>query len=327
MKQLDVVSLGEALVDFLPLKPGKRVAEVPQWVRCLGGAPANVAVGIARLGGRSGMAGVTGDDEFGRFIADELQREGVDTTALRHTKEGKTGIAFISLLTSGERSFIFYRHQAAEFLLSPELLDEPYLANTQVLHLGTNSLLQHRARAASLKAARAAQAAGRLVSCDPNLRLHLWPDANVLKELLGWLLPICSVVKLSDEEIEFVTGTADCKGALAQLMAMGVAVSVVTRGAKGAMVAFRGETVSVPAPKVKVLDTTGAGDGFMAGFLFALSRRYRDRAELSNATLDSLEACARFGCEVGSRVVTKLGAVAGLPTYRQLPAKVRRLAG
>jgi fructokinase len=132
------------------------------------------------------------------------------------------------------------------------------------------------------------------------------------------------VVKLSDEEIAFVIGTTDVDDALARLEARGVLVPVVTMGARGAALRFRGQTVRVPAPRVRVVDTTGAGDGFMAGFLFALTRQYGSRAELlDKGDLETLEAHARFGCLVGSRVVTKLGAVAGLPTQRQLGAGVR----
>src|SRR3954468_16686568 len=109
----DVIALGESLVDFLPLKTGSKVRDVQTWVKCLGGAPANVVVGVSRLGGRAAFCGVTGEDEFGHFIHDELQREGVDVSHLRLTTAGRTGLGFISLTASGERSFLFYRHQAA----------------------------------------------------------------------------------------------------------------------------------------------------------------------------------------------------------------------
>ena len=313
MKTFDVVSLGEALVDFLPERPGQAVRDVPRWVRCLGGAPANVAVGVSRLGGRSAMAGVTGDDEFGHFIASELRREGVDTSALRHTKNGKTGLGFVSLTTTGERSFIFYRLKAAEYLLDRSALDLNLLARSTVLHCGTNSLLTPQARLASLTAARLAKKAGRLVSCDPNLRLHLWRDTSVLQKLIRSLIPLCSILKLSDEEVGFVTGTTNVARALRTLETWGATVAIVTRGAAGATLRSRGKTISVPAPKVKVLDTTGAGDGFMAGFLYTLTRTVKTRADLATIELNTLEHCARIGCIAGSQVVTKLGAIAGLP--------------
>lgn len=317
----DVVCLGEALVDFLPDERGQRVRDVTRWTPCLGGAPANVAVGVRRLGGSSALVGVTGDDEFGYFLRDRLRAEGVDVSRLRQTTEGKTGLGFVSLTRSGERSFSFYRTRAAETFLDARdtAPARTLIARAKVLHVGTNSLIHPAARAAVRGAVRAAYEAGQLTSTDPNLRLHLWKEPKVLRRLLDQLFAECAVVKLSDEEIEFATGTTDVAQALDVLQRRGVMVGVVTRGAKGAVLRFRGETRAVPAPKVKVIDTTGAGDGFTAGFLYGLTRQYGSRAALGeHGDLDALEGHARFGCLVGSRVVTKLGAVAGLPTQRQL---------
>ncbi len=317
---MDVISLGEALVDFLPNRRGKRVREVTNWTPCLGGAPANVAVGLARLGAKSGLVGVTGHDEFGHFLKQGLQREGVDVRHLRQTDEGKTGLGFVSLTQSGERSFTFYRTRAAETFLDARDTTgaAKLLRSTRVVHVGTNSLIHAPARAAVSDAVKQAYEAGQITSTDPNLRLHLWKDPAVLRRLLGVLFKRCAVVKLSEEEIEFVTGTTDVTDALNWLEKKGVVVAIVTRGPKGASLRFRGETRVVPARKVKVIDTTGAGDGFTAGFLYGLTRLYSTRAQLEAADLDALEGHARFGCLVGSHVVTKLGAVAGLPRRGQL---------
>lgn len=317
---MDVVSLGEALVDFLPNRRGQRVREVTNWTPCLGGAPANVAVGLSRLGAKSGLVGVTGDDEFGHFLKHGLSREGVDVRHLRQTNEGKTGLGFVSLTKSGERSFTFYRTRAAETFLDHRDTwgAQKLLGKTRVLHVGTNSLIHAPARAAVSEAVKRAYEAGQITSTDPNLRLHLWKDPDVLRALLGGLFKRCAVVKLSEEEIEFVTGTTDVERALGWLEKKGVVVAIVTRGPKGASLRFQGETRHVPARKVKVIDTTGAGDGFTAGFLYGLTRLYGTRAELERADLDALVGHARFGCLVGSHVVTKLGAVAGLPRLSAL---------
>ncbi len=314
--KLDVVSLGEALVDFLPSKRGARVREVTNWTPCLGGAPANVAVGLARLGAKSALVGVTGDDEFGHFLKAGLAKEGVDVRGFRQTHEGKTGLGFVSLTHEGERSFTFYRVRSAEAFLGPK--DTAKLAPSKVLHFGTNSLLHEEAREAVQSAVKRAFDAGRITSVDPNLRLHLWKDPSVLQRLLKRLWRNCAVVKLSEEEIEFVTGTKQPEAALEKLEKSGVLLPIVTLGAKGALLRFRGELRHVPARRVKVVDTTGAGDGFTAGLLYGLTRQYSTRAELERADLDALAGHARFGCLVGSSVVTKLGAVAGLPRLRQL---------
>lgn len=317
---VDVISLGEALVDFLPNRRGQTVREVTQWTPCLGGAPANVAVGLSRLGAKSGLVGVTGADEFGHFLKHGLQREGVDVQHLRQTDEGKTGLGFVSLTHKGERSFTFYRTRAAETFLDQRdtTAAVKLLRSSKVVHVGTNSLIHAPARVAVGESVKQAYEAGQITSTDPNLRLHLWKDPEVLRRLLGVLFKRCAVVKLSEEEIEFVTGSTDVATALDWLEARGVVVAIVTRGPRGASLRFRGETRHVPARKVKVVDTTGAGDGFTAGFLYGLTRHYGTRAELENADLEALEGHARFGCLVGSHVVTKLGAVAGLPKRSQV---------
>lgn len=189
----DVLSLGEALVDFLPDRRGQPVRDVARWTPCLGGAPANVAVGVARLGGRSGLLGVTGDDEFGHFLKAGLRAEGVDVAHLRQTRDGKTGLGFVSLTRTGERSFTFYRTRAAETFLDRRDTDgaQRALARTKVLHVGTNSLIQAPARAAVLEAVKGAFERGQVTSTDPNLRLHLWKDPSVLRRLLDRLFRRC----------------------------------------------------------------------------------------------------------------------------------------
>ncbi len=316
----DVVSIGEALVDFLPDARGKRVREVTRWHPCLGGAPANVVVGLSRLGAKAALVGVTGDDEFGHLIKHALRREGVDISRLRQTNEGRTGLGFVSLTTAGERSFTFYRTRAAETFLSDRDIAGAarLIAASKVVHVGTNCLLEPKARAAVRATMKAALERGQLTSTDPNLRLHLWKDPRVLKRLVVELARHCAIVKLSEEEIHFVTGARTAEGALSWLEAQGVLLGVVTRGARGAVLRFAGQTRRVPAPKKSVVDTTGAGDGFMAGLLYGVTRLYATRAALQAGDPDALEGHARFGCVVGSHVVTKLGAVAGLPTLRQL---------
>lgn len=325
---LDVLCIGEALVDFLPERSGQRVREVERWTRCVGGSPANMAVGLARLGARSALLGVTGEDEFGHFLKETLAGEGVDVSHLRQTSEGKTGLVFVSLTETGERSFSFYRTRAAEQFLGERDVDERFASRARLVHFGTNSLLQPEARKAALVMLEAARGAGRIVGCDPNLRLHLWPDPSVLKSLLATLLPGCSVVKLSEEEIGFVTGTEVPEEALERLGTSGVPLPIVTLGARGALFRWQGETVHVGAPAVRsVVDTTGAGDGFGAGLMYCLTRVCEDHAALLRLDRATLSEHVRFGCEVGTRVTQALGAVASLPRLEMmrevLPAALR----
>jgi len=310
---LDVVCVGESLVDFLPAESGRRVREVTQWKPAIGGSLANVSVGVARLGGRSAYVGVVGEDEFGHFLRERLAAEGVDVSHMRQTTEAKTGLIFISLDARGERSFTFFRTRSAEFLLGERDVDPAFLGRARVVHCGTNSLHLPEARAAVLRTVESVRSSGRILSCDPNLRLHAWQDPEVLRELLGRLLPRCTVVKLSEEEVAFATGRKDPEEALRHLAGQGVPLPVVTLGEAGAVLLWRDELVRVSAPRVRVVDTTGAGDGFTSAFLYGLSRRYPDASALAGASREDLEALATFACAVGAKVVEHLGAVAGLP--------------
>jgi fructokinase len=319
-RDLHVLCAGETLVDFLPLEPGRPVKDVPTWSTCSGGSPANVAVGVARLGGSSAMVGVVGQDEFGDFLRESLAREGVDVSHLRQTTEGKTGLVFISLTERGERSFAHYRTRAAEFFFSRRELDGAFLARARAVHCGTNSLLFPEARQAMVQLFRGARDAGQIACCDPNLRLEVWAEPGELKRALGDLFPCCSVVKLAEDEIGFATGERSPEGAIRFLEGLGVALPVVTLGAAGALLSFRGRELRVPAPEVNVVDTTGAGDGFVAALLSALTRRCEGRAELERLDAEEVRELAAFACRAASRVCERLGAVAGLPRQAELAA-------
>lgn len=331
MTPLDVVCVGEALVDFLPTQAGRRVRDVETWVRCIGGSPANVAVGLSRLGARSAMVGVVGADEFGEFLAEGLAREGVDVGHLRRTDEGKTGLVFISLTEAGERSFAFHRTRAAELFLEERDVDPLLIARARAVHCGTNSLLWKKAQRAMLAVASAARQGGKIFCADPNLRLHAWPEPGELKELLEVLLPMCTVVKLAEDELEFVTGKRAVEPALLALRKAGVLLPVVTSGAEGASFLWAERVVRVPAPSARVVDTTGAGDGFVAALLFGLTRLFSGREELERAGVGELREIVTFACRVGARVVEKLGAVPGLPKLAEveslLPGVLRDALG
>jgi fructokinase len=175
---LDVIACGELLIDFVSTDSGITVAQAPAFQKAAGGAPANVAVGIARMGYRAGFAGQVGDDPFGHFLVDTLAEAGVDTSGISFTSEARTALAFVSLRADGERSFVFFRHPSADMLWRPEDVNEAYVANTRIFHYGSISLIGEPSRSATLLAVECARRAGALISYDPNLRLALWPSAN-----------------------------------------------------------------------------------------------------------------------------------------------------
>ena len=177
----DAICLGELLIDFVPTVTGVNLIEAPAFIKAAGGAPGNVAVGLARLGVRSAFMGKVGDDPFGHFLANTLAEVGVDVSPLRFSAEARTALAFVSLRADGEREFMFYRHPSADMLFTPREVDVDAIQHAKLLHFGSISLIGEPSRSATLYAVDAARAAGCLVSYDPNLRLPLWPDAEAAR--------------------------------------------------------------------------------------------------------------------------------------------------
>jgi fructokinase len=316
----ELITFGELLIDFVPTVTGVSLMDAPAFVKAAGGATANVAVGAARLGVSVGFMGKVGDDAFGHFLERELRESGVDTRALCFTRDARTSLAFVTLRADGEREFIFYRESDKDMLLdfAPAEIDTPAVRSARIFHFGSISLVAEPSRWATRIAIAAARSAGVTVSYDPNLRLNVWPTAAAARDglMLGWRQ--AHIVKASEEDVAFLTGTSDPDAAADRLWHDDMRLLVVTLGKNGCRYytpAFRGEVAGFA---VTAVDTTGAGDGFTAGLLFGLTRQYGTRAELAQGDAQAVAGHARFGCLVGSRVVTRLGAVAGLPTLRQL---------
>lgn len=299
---LDAVCFGEALVDLLPDRRG-RLRDCERFEAHSGGAPANVAVGLSRLGLRTAFVGVVGEDEFGHLLDARLSAEGVQAH-LRYAREAKTGVWFVAVDAEGERSFFTPGGtESADKLVTNT--DVARVPQARIFHCGSSAHIRPAAQEALKLAVRSARRRGMLVSFDPNLRAHLWPDLRQLRALCEDVLPFCDVVKLSEDELEICVGATTPAAALDRLAGAGVRVACVTLGARGAVARRDGVTVEAAALPVQVADTTGAGDGFVAGLLSADPLR----AELSRAL--------RFACAVGSRVCTRAGAVAGLPTLEE----------
>jgi fructokinase len=300
---IDVVCFGEALVDLLPDRRGA-LREASRFEVHSGGAPANVAVGLARLGLSTAFVGTVGADEFGYLLARKLAAEGIDVR-LRHSSKALTGVWFVALDEHGDRSFFTPTGAASadKFIALEDLARVP---DARIFHCGSSSHVLPEAGEALKAAVREAKRRGMIVSFDPNVRAHLWKDLGELRALCTDVLPFCDIVKLADEELEPCTGLVEPAYALDWLHSLGVKLACVTLGAKG-VIARRGqELLRVPAPRVEVVDTTGAGDGFVAGLL------------ASNPLDGDLRAALTTACAIGSRVCTKLGAVAGLPHRDEL---------
>jgi fructokinase len=306
----DVVCLGEVLIDFVPTVTPTTLIDAPAFKKAPGGAPANVAVGLARLGVQSAFMGKVGDDPFGHFLVQTLAEAAVNVGPVRFSSEARTALAFVSLRADGDREFMFYRHPSADMLFEPTEVDADAIRSAKLLHYGTISLISEPSRSATLHAIDLAREAGCIVSCDPNLRLALWPDRDTAREGLLHAIAQADVVKLSDDELRFLTGSDDPAAARERLWHEGLALMVVTLGATGCVYFTPDYDGVVVGFGVEAIDTTGAGDGFVAGLLQGL---LADRRGITEEA--SVRAMCRTANAVGALTTTERGAIPALPTY------------
>jgi len=306
---MSVVSMGELLIDFVALESGVSVGDASGFQKAPGGAPANVAVAVARLGEESAFLGQVGDDPFGHYLRDVLDAEDVDVSGLRFSQQARTMLAFVSLAAGGERSFVFYRHPSADMQMTPDDVDTSIIDSATIFHYGSITMISEPSKSATVKAVQHAKDAGLLISYDPNLRLNLWPDEGAAK--LGLLAGFdhAHVAKVSDEELLFLTGGHDP----ARLWREDLKLIVVTHGDKGATAYTRDDQVVVTGFNVESVDTTGAGDGFVAGLLTGLLAHPDDYTQ-------HLKAILRRANAVGALTTTNRGAIPALPTADQVDA-------
>lgn len=312
MPALDVITCGELLVDFVATEVGATLAHASLFQRAPGGAPANVAVGLARLGHHVGFLGQVGDDEFGHFLADTLGRNGVNVDGLRFSSQARTALAFVSLLAEGERDFMFYRHPSADMLWSLEEVDQISVSQVQIFHYGSISLIQEPSRSATMRALMYAKEGGAVVSYDPNLRLPLWPSRGEARTgiLAGWQQ--ANIIKVSEEELNFLREGQTLEHAARSLWHEQLRLLVVTQGKAGCTYFTPETSGQIPGFAVHAKDTTGAGDGFVAGMLSGLleGKLTWEKAMIEEALL--------LGNAVGALSTTRVGAISSLPTMAEV---------
>ncbi|WP_265448496.1 aminoimidazole riboside kinase [Aeromonas salmonicida] len=298
--------MGDAVVDLIP--EGEQ-----HYLKCPGGAPANVAVGVARLGGESAFIGRVGADPFGRFMADTLAREGVDTACLRADPAHRTSTVLVELDEEGERSFTFMVRPSADQFLTPT--DLPGFQASQWLLTCSIALANEPVRGSCLQAMATIKDAGGRVCFDPNLRLEVWGNPAEMLPVVRQAIALADVVKLSIDELQLLSGEDDLVAGLATIS--GPALVLVTRGAAGVVASLEGELLEWVGPKVTPLDTTGAGDAFVAGLLAALAQGER------LPTLAELPAILAQAHGCGALATTAKGAMTALPTRTELDAFLR----
>ncbi|MDY3781928.1 MAG: carbohydrate kinase [Candidatus Faecousia sp.] len=257
---LDVVALGELLIDFAAKSTD--AAGYPTMAANPGGAPGNFLAALNAYGKKTAFLGKVGQDAFGRLLLSTLEQAGIETKGIITDSSVFTTLAFVTFDEHGDRSFSFARKPGADTQLRWEEIDTRLIDDAKVFHFGTLSLTDEPARTATQKAVAYAKSKGKLVSCDPNLRLPLWPSEDAAKEQILWSLRQADVVKISDNEVEFLWGCTPEAGAEKLLEEFGVSLAMVTLGPDGCLLKTKHAAYRAHCPKVHPIDTTGAGDIF-----------------------------------------------------------------
>ena len=309
--------IGELLIDFVSTTPDVTLAAAPGFVKAPGGAPANVAVGLAKLGIDAGFIGKVGADAFGDFLRETLAQHRVNTDSLIADATARTTLAFVATRSDGMKDITFYRHPGADIRLSPDELDTDAIQSAALFHYGSVSLSHSPSREATLEAIKAAKTGGALLSYDANLRLMLWDDADDAKRWIWEVMPYADVVKISEEEWEFIMGDVSfTTGAKRILEQQGASLVVVTLGEKGCYYTNGSAEGAVDGFAAKVVDTLGAGDAFVAAMLFQLLQH----ENLHSLDTSQLNAIMRYANASGALATQKVGVIPALPTAAEIEA-------
>lgn len=309
--------IGELLIDFVSTTPDVTLAAAPGFVKAPGGAPANVAVGLAKLGIDAGFIGKVGADAFGDFLRETLAQSRVNTDSLIADATARTTLAFVATRSDGMKDITFYRHPGADIRLSPDELDADAIQSAALFHYGSVSLSHSPSREATLEAIKAAKTGGALLSYDANLRLMLWDDADDAKRWIWEVMPYADVVKISEEEWEFIMGDVSfTTGAKRILEQQGASLVVVTLGEKGCYYTNGSAEGAVDGYAAKVVDTLGAGDAFVAAMLSQLLQH----ENLHSLDTSQLNAIMRYANAAGALATQKVGVIPALPTAAEIEA-------
>ncbi len=318
---LEVVSLGEALVDLVSTRSGVRLEAAPAFQKAAGGAPANVAVGLARLGRGVAFVGGLATDPLGDFLAETLRVAGVRTIICRSRRP--TALALVAVASDGDREFLFYGERPAHLELRLSGRMGAAIRRARVLHFGSITLIAEPARSATLQAIQLARQAGVLCSYDPNLRLHLWPEPRTARRRIQEALRLADVVKVNAEELAFLTGTRSVAAGLERLAAAGPRLAVATLGAAGCAYRAAGAEGKVPGYRARVVDTTGAGDAFVAGMLDGLLAASAS-GPVGIPVRERLEQILAYANATAALSTERRGGIPSLPSRRQVRVFLRR---
>ena len=314
---IEVVALGELLIDFA--SKGADSKGYPLMQALPGGAPANFLAALTKYGKSTAFLGKVGDDTFGHLLVGTVKDAGIETRGIVVDSTVFTTLAFVTFDETGDRSFSFARKPGADTQLSWEEVDKSLIDEAKVFHFGTLSLTDEPARTATQKAVAYAKAQGKLITCDPNLRKPLWPSEEEAKEQILWSLAQADVVKISDEEVEFLWNCSPEEGADKLLAEFDVSLAMVTLGPKGCLLKTKNAACQVASPKVSPIDTTGAGDIFGGSAVCCLLELGKSIGELTAEDLRFIGAFASTAASLSTE------AAGGIPSIQPKAVVLSRM--
>ena len=314
----DVLCIGELLVEFVADTSNVSLSRSPGFIKAPGGAPANVAVALSRLGVKSGFMGKVGNDPFGRYLSDCLEADGVDTSTLFFDEKARTTAVFTAVWDDGRKDLCFYRNPGADMMLRPDEIDESNFKSLRCFHFGSITFIDDPSGAAQRRAIEFARRNEVMISYDPNYRPTLWPNEEQARQTIQDAYQYCHLVKISEEEWRVATGCDDFEAGVRAVLNKGVELLVVSKG-DGGSIATNGEYFIVaPALAVDVVETTGAGDGFLATVIAELLPERERLGSLARIEAQRIEKTLKLANAVGAYACTKPGAIPALPTRSEV---------
>lgn len=311
-KQFDVIAMGELLIDFTmngQSEQGNNLFEA-----CPGGAPCNVLAMLNKLGKKTAFLGKVGQDQFGVLLRDTLDEAGIDTSNLMMDQDVNTTLAFVHTFPDGDREFSFYRNPGADMMLTEDEVDPEFLKKSRLFHFGTLSMTHDGVRKATKKALDIAKENGLLISFDPNLRPPLWSSLDLAKEQMEYGFQFCDILKISDNEIQFVSGKEDYDEGIQYLQEKyNIPLILLTMGKDGSRAYYKGMRVERSGFTMKTIETTGAGDTFCGSSL-----NYILEHGLDNLTEDQLGEMLTFANAAAAVITTRKGAIRAMPEKEEV---------
>lgn len=317
-KKYDVIALGELLIDFT--MNGQSEQGNNMFEACPGGAPCNVLALLNKMGKKTAFIGKVGKDQFGASLRDTITEAGIDASNLMVDENVNTTLAFVHTFLDGDREFSFYRNPGADMMLTADEVNPEVVKDTKVFHFGTLSMTHEGVREATKKAVETAKANGCLVSFDPNLRPPLWSSLDLAKEQMEYGFGKCDILKISDNEIQFVSGKEDYDEGIAYLQEKyNIPLILLTMGKDGSRAYYKGMRVERAGFSVKAIETTGAGDTFCGSSL-----NYLVEHDFDNLTEEQLGEMLTFANAAAALVTTKKGAIKAMPVKEEVLELIRK---